>query len=332
MVTGTDPQRPTSSAEALIAAALDRGSPADVELAGAGIDRATWHWFVERLARCGAGLLDDASAAGRGWTEVCVATDDIDGVMSAWLRSDGPSRIGSAVRDGLLEHFFFVYKPPGLRLRFRVRDAVAAGRLPPVSLMTGFEDCSLHAGVYEPEVPLLGIGAGLAATHAFFTADSLAVINRQRRWLDAPADGPDPGDYSLAVCQATLRAATADGNEAWAVWHRLATRDRPPHDGVAYPREPWWDEAARRALDPAVLGIVSADPAVRAVVECGRAIVAGRLRESFPCGLRATLAHWIVFHWNRMGFGVDVQRHFAAAMERVLRPGDDAPRAGTGAR
>lgn len=313
-------------AEALIVAALDRAAPGEAELAGAGIDRVTWCWLVERLARCGADLLADAAGEGRRWTEVGVGTGDVGNAMSAWLRSDGPERIGSMVRDGSLEHFFFVYKPPGLRFRFRTRSASISSAVSLAALRAGFDRCSLQVGVYEPETPLLGTGAGLCATHSFFTVDSLAVIDYQRNWLCERASNADPPWLrSLIVSQAAISAATADRNEAWAVWHRLATRDRPPCDGVAHPLEPQWEEAARYSLDPERHRAMAADSALSALVECGRVAADSRLQSCFPYGLRTTLAHWIVFHWNRMGFSADVQRTLAAAMERVLRPGEADP-------
>ncbi|MEU6595548.1 thiopeptide-type bacteriocin biosynthesis protein, partial [Streptomyces sp. NPDC046881] len=96
-------------------------------------------------------------------------------------------RLAVAARElldtGQARDFFFLHKPPGLRVRFRAAEPSRAPDLH-AALLRHLEadrqdDAGARpvAGVYEPETYLFGGPRAMPWVHALFTADS-------RAWLD----------------------------------------------------------------------------------------------------------------------------------------------------
>ncbi|MFJ8584535.1 thiopeptide-type bacteriocin biosynthesis protein [Streptomyces sp. NPDC093595] len=254
-------------------------------------------------------LRDDVPEA--GWVQLSVAPE-----ASAWPRLYG--RLAETADDlvgtGLARDFFFMHKPPGLRVRFHASEPSRAGELR-AALTRHFERrreeagwARPYAGVYEPETYLFGGPRSMPYVHRLFTADA-------RAWLDvhtaAPAS-PAPPEWrvSLMLLRTVFDALGIVGWEHRGVWQvvreetgrRLAggllgeARQRAA-DGIrayfeqpsdaqldALPKE-WRDvlrvhrDAARRAADRWRAGYF----------ESGGATV----------GPRRAAAHYVIFHWNR---------------------------------
>ncbi|GAB1339645.1 hypothetical protein ACE1SV_62350 [Streptomyces sp. E-15] len=216
--------------------------------------------------------------------------------------------------SGQARDFFFMHKPPGLRVRFR---AAEPGRAPELRaallrrLAPGQEEDARTrpvAGVYEPETYLFGGPRSMPFAHALFTADS-------RAWLDvhtAVAGAPAPVGWrvSLALLRAVFDGLDIVGWEHRGVWQtvREETGRRLP-GGLG-------DPDLRRAA-AGIRGYWNQGPDARlaALPEPWRDVVGGhmtavgraaeRWRAHYftsgeaTVGPRRAAAHHVIFHWNR---------------------------------
>src|SRR5262249_54890940 len=109
----------------------------------------------------------------------------VGGDEEAWrsLLSGALETIGMELgRIERIETFWFLRKPPGLRLR--VHSSTSSVR---TALGEMLEQCRIDKlisswswGCYEPELYLFGGSAGIALAHRFFAADTFAVLGYHR--------------------------------------------------------------------------------------------------------------------------------------------------------
>ncbi|MEU6477546.1 thiopeptide-type bacteriocin biosynthesis protein [Streptomyces sp. NPDC047017] len=226
--------------------------------------------------------------------------------------------VAAAAREllgaGLAREFFFMHKPPGLRLRFQAAEPSRARELRTAlrrRMTPPGVDCSWAppvAEVYEPETYLFGGPRSMAHVHALFTVDSLA-------WLDlhTGAGGePAPADWrvSLALLAAVFDGLGIVGWEHRGVWQvvREETGRRLP-GGLR-------DEARRHAADGILAywhqsreARLAALPGSWREVVGPRAAAVQRAAERWrtryfasgaaTVGARRAAAHHVIFHWNR---------------------------------
>jgi thiopeptide-type bacteriocin biosynthesis protein len=252
-------------------------------------------------------------------------------------------RIASLARtllsESTVDDFFFMHKPPGLRLRFHIASPASSAD---VADVVHAEIMRWHAeklidhvepGVYEPESHLFGGARSMSFVHALFTVDSLL-------WLDyhaSRAGADDASSPAWLVSLAALRPVFAGlGITGWediGVWDAIRKKGgrRLEADKMS---EPVYADIARglRAAWSRGDSIVDAlDPTVKAIVgDLGSALLSGatRWRSSYFCqqgaslGPRAAGALYVIFHWNRAGLSHTEQALLAEALsEQVF---DDA--------
>lgn len=255
------------------------------------------------------------------WRELI--SGEVHGQIAEWLDVDDRRR------------FFFVFKPPGARLRFLGVDAhcrkAIAGWLDRFEREGHVRGWS--AGAYDPEVCQLGGTAGLALAHHFFTVESLAVLAYARCWLSGAAH-LNPTEFSLIVLHRALGLMTDDLWEVWDVWSKMTLTGRlTALPSLTHP-EGRQRDAARRAralLERADVRLERVSDAERAIFDRydrSLAPVAGAAREAVDAGsllwgLREILPFWIVFHWNRMLFTPDHQAALAKLMWWAWSPKED---------
>ncbi|MFI2205407.1 thiopeptide-type bacteriocin biosynthesis protein [Streptomyces sp. NPDC020192] len=241
-----------------------------------------------------------------GWVQVNLAPRP-----SAWHRTY--RFLADTARDliasGTVDSFFFMHKPPGLRVRFEARKpehsllrAVLARRLreldgqaaPPVF------------GVYEPETYLFGGPRSMRLVHELFTVDSLA-------WLDHHTDDGQAAlaDWrlSLVLLGELLGGLGVVGWEHRGVWEvvrddtgrRLGTGLDGDTRRAAAGILDAWRTGPRALLDPL-------PDKRRAAVEAHADAVrrgAERWRTGYfesgdaTVGPRRAAAYYVIFHWNR---------------------------------
>lgn len=209
--------------------------------------------------------------------------------------------------EGRVTHFFFMRKPPGLRLRFWGPDADTRLRPALVEWLLRAEDRNdirgFRFGCYEPEQFRFGGPAGMAAAHLHFAHDSYAALRYE---LAGPAvQGPLPrGLLSLISCHDLLRQCLGDGAEMWDVWKQLEAIlqrfDSGPPAAAAYAvGAVAADDEFLAQHPPAVQQLVGVVRASNA--EVAACLRAAQLGGSPLVGPRAWLVASVVFHWNRLG-------------------------------
>jgi thiopeptide-type bacteriocin biosynthesis protein len=235
------------------------------------------------------------------------------------------------IDQGVVKDFFFMHKPPGLRIRFRVDpDALPGIRDDLGDRLAGWQADSLvdgvTSGVYEPEQQLFGGPVAMPHVHRLFTADSLA-------WLTREGVG-DPGPawaFSLAVLASVLPAMGIHGWEDIEVWQRIREQchRRVPADldparvaAVATGVRAAWADPGRLRSDLSAGVSAALDTHGPAMTEA-----AARWREEYftdpgaIIGPREATAFFVIFHWNRGGLTPAAQALVTAALaDRTARP------------
>jgi thiopeptide-type bacteriocin biosynthesis protein len=219
--------------------------------------------------------------------------------------------------EGRFQQFFFMRKPPGLRLRFEGPDLVST--LEHV-LVRWLEDAerrnlirSFRFATYEPEVFLFGGQTGMALAHEHFDRDSRLILAYETlNPIDLPRDR-----LSVALMHDLFVAIADDQSELWDIWQRVwHGHGRPP-----LPPPAAMQVSPLRGLE------TLSSPAARLLDEgrSNNARVACRLHAAdvarrLDCGPRAWLATACTFHWNRIGLSLDERVPLMAAMLHVLDP------------
>ncbi|MER5886434.1 methyltransferase, FxLD system [Streptomyces sp. NPDC001941] len=176
--------------------------------------------------------------------------------------------------------------------------------------------------IYEPETLAFGGTEGMEAAHELFHADS-------HHLLTYPVQTGHLGRRETAVLlvSATMRAAGLDWYEQGDVWDKVAA-ERPTPPILA------------SELDAAMHCLLTVDARtlcredgplhghadwVRAFARAGTALAVlnheGRLRR----GLRAVLAHHLIFHFNRAGLPLEDQSALSNLARKAIMGTSDTP-------
>ncbi|MFF2657297.1 methyltransferase, FxLD system [Kitasatospora sp. NPDC058032] len=213
--------------------------------------------------------------------------------------------LNRAQDEGLLDNWWFIRKPPGLRLRYRAADpepdlvprlltALAAGWTP---------------GIYEPETLAFGGDAAMEAAHALFHHDSRQLLAR------AAADHPPAlgrREQTVLLFSAMLRAAGLDWFEQGDTWHQVAALR--PRAAAPAGRSDTHDRAIRRLMTVDPTGVPDLLPPLWMVAfeTTGQRLAALARHGQLERGLRSVLAHHFIFHANRAGLSSTDQAALAA--------------------
>ncbi|XVQ12171.1 methyltransferase, FxLD system [Spirillospora sp. CA-255316] len=236
----------------------------------------------------------------------------------------------------------FVRKYPTWRLRHHPTAVHGLRRLHralDMMLSSGLID-GWTPGIYEPETTAFGGAAGMDAAHALFHHDSRLVLQHLAQPRLPRTNPPELGRRELAVLlpSVAMRAASLDWYEQGDVWAKVVEHRPAPHD-----------QRASRRLSHAVHRLMTVEVGsssaltttgrlapladwVAAFEHLGRRLAnlnhLGRLER----GLRAVLAHHVIFHWNRMGLSREEQTTLAVvAKEEVMGTTGQRPVSASGA-
>jgi len=242
----------------------------------------------------------------------------------------GLDRIATELLDeGMATNFFFMHKPPGLRIRF---EATPGQRQPLHDALHARLD-RLHAhldqlspGIYEPEQLLFGGPTSMPYVHRIFTADARAWLGYHQL-----AEPPSAWAFSLALVRQLLNGLRIAGWEDLEVWERIR---RQAHRMVPEAIDP---EKVRSAGDgirtmwaePDLLRAKLPTPAQDLVDRWGVAVrtVAQQWHTDYfdgpgaSIGAREAAAFVTIFHWNRGRLSALTQALVATALaDRTSRP------------
>jgi thiopeptide-type bacteriocin biosynthesis protein len=240
--------------------------------------------------------------------------------------------LADAEMQGALPCWFYLNKPPGWRLRYlpgcdpQATDTLIGRRLE--ELLEAGHITAWTMPVYEPEQSAFGGPAAMDTAHRFFHLDSRSVL----AYL-AEADPDSVGhrrETSILLITLMLREAGLDWYEQGDVWARVAEHRPAPtaHDAAARHRLEQQINTLMRASVriPAMRPSGALAPWAEAYATTGRTLAdlakTGELRR----GLRAILAHHIIFAWNRLGLDLTTQTVIAhAAADAVFGHPDPPP-------
>ncbi len=255
-------------------------------------------------------------AAGRprpveSWHQVSFWAQDWQAAEDTAVRRIGPYLVKSE-QDGRLAGWWFTRKGPCWRLRYltcpRQADQVRAGIQDLMRVLAAAEAITRWApGVYEPETRAFGGPDGMTIAHDLFCADSRHVLDHIRR-----AGSAHRCEASVLRACTLMRAARLDWYEQGDVWqmvaaHRVARRPSSLIEAAAI-RRLLTHHAITSALDPGWPSVFSqAGQALHEAVQDGR----------LTRGLRAVVAHHVLFARNRAGVPASHQAILAQAAATV---------------
>lgn len=218
----------------------------------------------------------------------------------------------TAAQDaGLLSGWWYVRKQPW-KIRYEAENATGIPGLLDNLTADGLIIGWAH-GVYEPETTAFGGQAGMDIAHTLFHRDSTHLLATSR-----PALGPR--ELSVVLIAAMLRGAGLDRFEQADVWERVAfLRPTPSTTNRRH------SEQVRTLLAARPRGLITRDW-VDAFTDAGCALSELARHGALARGLRAVLAHHILFHFNRAGLALNDQAVLAALAAGALF-NDGAPSA-----
>lgn len=229
----------------------------------------------------------------------------------------------AAQHRGLLSDWFIVRKRPCWRIRYRAQPGAAhriddgLQRLP---CSSAGDIVRVTPTVYEPERHAFGGAEAMATAHRLFSHDTHHLLHHLTD-IHLHLHQADDRRRELALLLATqlLRAAGLDWYEQGDVWARVAA-----HRPDAAPLPP----AAARALTTSVRRLMTADTAIprtppgplafaepwfAAYTAAGHDLDALHTGGRLERGLRALLAHHVIFAFNRFGLPYATQAALATA-------------------
>jgi protein-L-isoaspartate(D-aspartate) O-methyltransferase len=264
------------------------------------------------------------SHTGNRWRQVNVRCADWKAAEQMALADLGP-RLVDAERAGTISCWWFVRKGAS----WRVRALPAAGQ---DERATAFLDQTMDdlitrgaiqswmRGIYEPELHAFGGEDAMEIAHELFCADSHHLLAHLGR-----VGADHRRELGLLLASTLLRGAGQDFYEQGDVWARVAahrlTNQPPPLSDTSV-------TAVRRLItagtdtSSALLQTTPGWP--EAFQRAGRALAQLAHHGTLTRGLRAVLAHHVLFSWNRSGIPAGQQGLLAAAAAQVIFHHDPA--------
>jgi thiopeptide-type bacteriocin biosynthesis protein len=244
-------------------------------------------------------------------------------------RADLYHRLGSLARkltgDGRSADFFFMHKPPGMRIRFKFHQGTPEHDAELDRELTAWRTGGIIEDsrriIYEPETRLFGGPVSMNIVHQLFTADSLMWL----AYHSAVSPGP-VWALSLLMLRPLFEAVGVTDGEDLDVWdrvrwqtgRRLDTGDPAVAAGLrnlARTLRAAWSmpERSPAALSPDLAGHLHEYNT--AIGEAGERWNRDYFRSGEALiGPRAALAYVVIFHWNRAHLPLLRQRQITEAM------------------
>ena len=279
-------------------AGLDDAGLAEAMRRFVAVNRVQEH-YGSAIERALPGHLAVTTARGRqtGWSQWNVALSRARG-PARQSASELFARLGPLLetlrKDGALARFYFMRKPPDVRLRFEGDTARIGAAL--TALWPGLERdgwVQRHfPSVYEPETRRFGGRCAMDLAHTYFDADTRVWM----AWPDAPRQ------YSAALLQDLFVSTLDDLGEAAEVWREFAG----------------WPAAAQAGSD------IWTRPLEERHASANRCLASGLKglwsEGALENGTRSVLAATAQFHCNRYGIAGDDQGALASAALETYAP------------
>ncbi|MCW2948943.1 MAG: hypothetical protein JWR24_5660 [Actinoallomurus sp.] len=262
-----------------------------------------------------------------GWRQVSLWCDDWQAAEQIAVSHLGPQLAG-AERAEIISSWWFVRKAESWRVRYlpapgRYEQATTLVEQTMQDLAVGGAIRRWAATVYEPEIDAFGGPEGMDIAHDLFHVDSRHILGHLRQ-----ARTDHRRELGLILGTALMRAAGLDWYEQGDVWAQVAahrtTHQQPPSGTAAQSVHQLITARTHSAHSP--LAAVPAWPG--AFDRAGRCLAELAHQGGLTRGLRAVLAHHILFAWNRIGLPADVQATLAGtAAHSVFQQDPERPSA-----
>ncbi|MGH3828838.1 MAG: thiopeptide-type bacteriocin biosynthesis protein [Pseudonocardiaceae bacterium] len=229
--------------------------------------------------------------------------------------------------------WWFIRKAPCWRLRLLPGPAGSAADMKAsvTTVLDGLVKASLierwWQTRYEPESAAFDGPAAMDVSHALFHADSRCILDHAPRPTAVNEATLGRRELSVLLCSALLRGAGQDYYEQGDVWHRVAQlRPLPPEMHTEQLRG--MTNGLRLLINAdlhptgALFGpdgpLAYAANWLTAFDIAGRALGTAAADGTLERGVRDTLAHHVIFHWNRIGISARTQSILARAARETL--------------
>jgi thiopeptide-type bacteriocin biosynthesis protein len=176
--------------------------------------------------------------------------------------------------------------------------------------------------IYEPETAAFGGDHGMTAAHSLFHSDSRHIIAHLAHLDEGPVRRRE---LSVLLCTALMRAARLDWYERGDTWAKVVALRPAKQDTPADQWQPFQTAIERLLVSDISPGsglrsgpIAFASGWVSGFEAAGRTLRALAEEGLLARGLRAVLAHHVIFHWNRVGLPALVQANLALAAQKVV--------------
>lgn len=227
--------------------------------------------------------------------------------------------MAEAETEGLVVAWFFIRKAPCWRLRYLPgrdapqADAYLSHRLEDLKSRRHIDD--VRHVIYEPESHAFGGPQAMQIAHELFHRDSRHIL--------AHATYPTPAlgrrETAILLSAVLMRAAGLDWYEQGDVWVKVA--EHRPSEAVMSPeRKDELSQAMHHLVTADIQAMCDAEgaplatyrPWVSAFEDAGQALADLAAQGRLLRGLRAVLAHHVIFHANRAGLPSSDQSAIAA--------------------
>lgn len=276
----------------------------------------------------------DPHSAGPSWHQVFIHFHDYAFAEHIGVVHIGPE-MTSAETAGEITSWFVIRKNACWRLRFLpAHDSIEQDAATFIhQRLDTLHDAGHIANwvetIYEPETYTFGGAAGMNLAHHLFHADSrhiLAYLASERASTSGNR-GDQRRELSVLLCSILMRSAGQDWYEQGDIWARVA-EIRPAPPDTPLNRLSNLESGLRRLMT------VDASPTspllhergslaflsewAAAFADAGQAL--GDLARSgtLSRGVRALLAHHVIFHWNRLGLPYTTQSLLAHTAKAVV--------------
>lgn len=276
----------------------------------------------------------DPLPTGPSWRQVSIRFDDYPAAEHTSVAHIGPE-MTRAETAGLIASWFFIRKAPSWRLRFlpsldrTEQDATTFIHQRLETLQNAGRIACWVETIYEPEVHAFGGAPAMDLAHHLFHQDSqhiLAYLGSDRV-TTSRGRSDQRRELSILLCSTLLRGARQDWYEQGDIWARV-TENRPLPSDTPLDR--------LRNMEPDLRQLMTSDtgptsPLMKqngsltfisdwatAFEEAGKAL--GNLARdgTLRRGIRAVLAHHVIFHWNRIGLPYTTQSILANTAKAVV--------------
>jgi protein-L-isoaspartate(D-aspartate) O-methyltransferase len=261
------------------------------------------------------------------WRQVSLWCEDWRAAEQMAIHHLAP-QLTAAEDAGLLRAWWFVRKGESWRVRYlpapgQHEQAIALVEQEMRALATASAIRRWATTIYEPEIDAFGGPDGIDIAHDLFHLDSRHILEHLGQ-----AGTDHRRELGLLLGTALMRAAGLEWYEQGDVWAQVTdhrtTDPHSPSQTAAHNVHQLITARAGTAHSP--LAAVPAWPA--AFHRAGESLAELARNGGLSRGLRAVLAHHILFAWNRLGIPAEVQGVLAGtAAHTVFHPELDRPSA-----